>query len=49
MFKKSRSHRTARTFKKRVKLSKKSSKRVFRKGLRTHRNNHRSARGGFVL
>ena len=35
--------------KRRVKLSKKSSKRVFRKGLRSHRNNRRSARGGFVL
>ena len=38
-----------RPFKRRSKLSKKSSKRVFRKGLRSHRNNRRSARGGFVF
>ena len=38
-----------RHLKRRVKLSKKSSKRVFRKGLRSHRNNRRTARGGFVL
>ena len=38
-----------RRFKRRSKLSKKSSKRVFRKGLRTHRTNGRTARGGFVL
>ena len=42
-------HSRHRPFRRRLKLSKKSSKRVFRKGLRTHRNNHRSARGGFVL
>ena len=38
-----------RRFKRRTKLSKKSSKRVFRKGLRVHRKNSRTARGGFTL
>ena len=38
-----------RPFRRRSKLSKKSSKRVFRKGLRTHRTNRRTARGGFTL
>ena len=38
-----------RPFKRRFKLSKKSSKRVFRKGLRVHRKNSRTARGGFTL
>ena len=38
-----------RSFKRRSSLSKKSSKRVFRKGLRVHRKNSRTARGGFTL
>ena len=38
-----------RSFRRRTKLSKKSSKRVFRKGLRSHRTNRRTARGGFTL
>jgi hypothetical protein len=38
-----------RSFKRRSKLTKRSSKRVFRKGLGSHRNNRRTARGGFVL
>jgi hypothetical protein len=44
-------HRRSRrySFKRRSKLSKRSSKRVFRSGLRSHRNNRRTARGGFVL